>query len=329
MKIVKYESTYEDIWDSFITEKSCNGTFLQSRRFLNYHPEGRFADTSYLVFNDKQHLVAVCPACEIIEDGKKIFYSHSGSTYGGILIDRKLYKTVKVIEIIRSIEEQCRADGFSRMLIKQTPSLLAAESADLIQYCFYYLEFQCCNELNLYVDFESYKEDIMAEFSQGKRTDVHNCQKRGLYYRKLTTYEEITELHRLLEITLAKYRKKPVHTPEELYEFQTKRLHEECECFGVFGDDKMLAASMMFYFNNVEIAHAQYLCAEPDYKQLSPMTFMYYVMLVEMRKRGYKKVSWGVATEDFGQYLNEGLVKSKEYYGSKYGVNQTFIKDFN
>ena len=85
MKIVKYESTYEDIWDSFITEKSCNGTFLQSRRFLNYHPEGRFADTSYLVFNDKQHLVAVCPACEIIEDGKKIFYSHSGSTYGGIV----------------------------------------------------------------------------------------------------------------------------------------------------------------------------------------------------------------------------------------------------
>lgn len=329
MKIEKYESKFENIWDEFVMEKACNGTFLQTRRFLNYHPEGRFTDASYLVYDDKQHLVAVCPACKKIEDGKKILYSHGGSTYGGIIIDKKWYKTSKVIEIIQSLELTWRTEGFTKAVIKQTPSILATENVDLIQYCFYYLGYQCCNELNLYVDFEGYKEDILSEFSQGKRTDVHNCQKRGLYCKKIITYEEITQLHKLLEMTLAKYKKTPVHTIDEIYEFQTERLSNECECFGIYEGDNMLAASMMFYFHHAEVAHAQYLCADPEYNRLSPMTYIYYAMLVEMRKRGYKKVSWGIGTDNMGLYLNEGLIKSKEYFGSKHAINPIFIKYFD
>ena len=41
--IIKYNSSLEHEWDEFINN-SINGTFLQSRRFLNYHPEGRFVD---------------------------------------------------------------------------------------------------------------------------------------------------------------------------------------------------------------------------------------------------------------------------------------------
>ena len=167
----------------------------------------------------------------------------------------------------------------------------------------------------------------MSEFSQGKRTDVHNCQKRGLYVRRLTSFAEIVQLHELLEKTLRKYNVVPVHTAEELYDFQTVRLREECECFGVFEKEKIVAASMMFYFKKVGVAHTQYLCADPDYRQLSPMTYMYYAMLAEMRRRGYKKVSWGVGTEKMGLYINEGLIKSKEYYGSKHSINPIFVKD--
>lgn len=42
----KYDESSEKQWDQFISEKSINGTFLQSRRFLNYHPKGRFKDVS-------------------------------------------------------------------------------------------------------------------------------------------------------------------------------------------------------------------------------------------------------------------------------------------
>ena len=122
--------------------------------------------------------------------------------------------------------------------------------------------------------------------------------------------------------------KKPVHTVEEIYEFQTKRLLGECECFGIFCGSEMLAASMMFYFEQTKVAHTQYLCANPEYNRISPMSFLYYSMLVEMKKKGYKKVSWGIVTEESGTFLNEGLVKSKEEFGSRHGINPIFLKTF-
>lgn len=33
----RYNEQDEEIWDDFVMEKSVNGTFLQTRRFLNYH----------------------------------------------------------------------------------------------------------------------------------------------------------------------------------------------------------------------------------------------------------------------------------------------------
>lgn len=327
LEVVLFSTEYEDIWDKFVMENTVNGTFLQTRRFLNYHPANRFTDASCLVFDEKKKLVAVCPACVKIEDGKKVLYSHAGSSYGGILIAFNNYKTDKVIEIIQTLEDYWRSARYSRIIIKQTPSIFSAENVDLLQYCFYYLGYRCCNELNLYIDFETYDEDILSEFSQGKRTDVHNCQKKGFYVRKLVSYDEIAQLHSLLSITLEKYNVKPIHTVRELYEFQFERLQDECECFGVFDKDTMVAASMMFYFNRVKTAHTQYLCADPSYGKLSPMTYMYYAMLVEMRKRGYKKVSWGIGTENLGLYINQGLIRSKEHYGSKHGINPTFMKE--
>ncbi len=326
-EVVTFDEQFETAWDNFVEEKAVNGTFLQTRRFLNYHPMGRFQDASCLIFDDKKHLVAVCPACVRMIDDKKVVYSHAGSSYGGILIDRKWYKAGKVIEMIQALENYLGENGYDRIIVKQTPSLFAAESADLLQYCFFYLGYHSYSELNLYVDLEKYNENILSEFSQGKRTDVHNCQKRGLYVRKLTSFSEIVQLHGLLGKTLKKYNIEPIHTAEELYDFQTARLQDECECFGVFEKEKMAAGSMMFYFKKVGVAHTQYLCADPAYSRLSPMTYLYYAMLVEMRKRGYQKVSWGAGTEKMGLYINEGLVKSKEYYGSKYSINPIFIKD--
>ena len=97
--------------------------------------------------------------------------------------------------------------------------------------------------------------------------------------------------------------------------------------FGVYKDEKMLAGSMMFYFDNIRVAHTQYLAARQAYGKLSPMTYMYYCMLQAMRQRDYRLVSWGTATENLGQYLNMGLITSKEDFGSSYCNNLTYYCD--
>ena len=72
IRIEKYRAEYEKQWDQFIQEKSVNGTFLQERRFLNYHREGRFKDCSILFF-DKTNLIAVCRRVKCCRMGRKRF----------------------------------------------------------------------------------------------------------------------------------------------------------------------------------------------------------------------------------------------------------------
>ena len=61
MTISLYREEDIDRWDSFIRDSSINGNFLQSRRFLSYHPKGRFEDCSLLYSDKKGNLRGLIP----------------------------------------------------------------------------------------------------------------------------------------------------------------------------------------------------------------------------------------------------------------------------
>ena len=42
--------------------------------------------------------------------------------------------------------------------------------------------------------------------------------------------------------------------------------------------------------------------------------------------RGYKKLTWGIVTEEQGKYLNMGLANSKEAFGGEYSINRIYSK---
>lgn len=319
----KYTKEKELMWDQFIEQKSVNGTFLQSRRFLNYHPMGRFQDESIIIYNEKKQIVALCPGCLVKDNGKNIFFSHKGSTFGGIIIDKKRYCAKYVIPLVKELKDFL-SSRYDEVYLKMTSDIFSKTNMDLFQFAFQYNGFEEIKELSTYIDFSTYGDDILKNFAQGKRTNIHNCEKAGLYTRLLRSDEEIKQFYELLCNNLKKYDTKPVHTLEELLEFTHDRLENECEFFGTFLDDKMMAGSMMFYFVNAGTAHTQYLAADQEYNKLSPMSYMYYSMIVEMKKRGYQRLSWGTVTENMGSYVNMGLLTSKENYGSSYCNNLTY-----
>ncbi|MDR1533405.1 MAG: hypothetical protein LBS62_14700 [Clostridiales bacterium] len=100
--ITPYSADRAAEWDDFIDNYSINGTFLQCRRFLNYHGE-RFKDCS-LMFYRKDKLACVCPACEIMADSGKDFSSNKGSTFGGLIFSGKEYTSSHVLEIIQTLK---------------------------------------------------------------------------------------------------------------------------------------------------------------------------------------------------------------------------------
>lgn len=329
-EIARYKEEQASVWDTFLDE-TVNGTFLQSRRFLSYHPVGRFEDCSLMIYDAKGNLAGLCPGAAQVRDGKRIFVSHPGSTFGGLLVPPKHYKAEKILAMLEALEGAWAGEGFEAADLRITPSIFAQQADDLMEYALVYRGWREDVELNLSIDYDNYREPVEFNFSQGKRSECHKAKRLGMYGRPLASREELVSFYEILCKNLAKYDASPVHTIEELQDFAEARLQNECEFFGVFlpqaTGERMLAGGMMFYFDSVHVAHTQYLAAVTDYASYSPMTFLCAYLIETMRKRGYKRMTFGISTEQRGKVLNRGLTSSKEAFGSRHSVNRKFWKD--
>ena len=128
-----YDPSMEAQWDDFVLNKSMNGTFLQTRKFINYHPEGRFSDRSLCVKKGNE-LVATVMACEVIDDGKRTFFAHKGSTFGGITISDKIYSASSVNELMDVLHAFIQQEGFEKIYLKMVPDAYQKDNTNLLDY---------------------------------------------------------------------------------------------------------------------------------------------------------------------------------------------------
>ena len=326
LAIVKYQDKYEQVWDKFVLGSSVNGTFLQTRNFLNYHPEGRFKDASVLVMQGS-NIVAVIPACDTEDEGRRCFFSHKGSTFGGIIIDRSKYDIVTMEELVPLLDEYIRGEGYERALLKCTSALFSKKPTDLLDYYLYKNGYDQFDELSFYVDLERAPDDLLSILNGSRRRDYRNALKNNLVFRRLETDEEIRRFHEVLALNLKKFGAVPVHSIDELLEFRHNRLPEETDFYGVFFNDILVAGTMLFYFGK-SVLHTQYLAQDPEYSNLFLMNYLDYQLLEQAKERGFNKFSFGISTEERGKVLNKGLALFKEGFGCDFCVNRSYFKNY-
>ena len=321
-----YTPSEKQKWDKFVLKESVNGTVLQSKRFLDYHRE-RFHDCS-LILEKGTTMVGVVPACLIEQDGKRIFSSHKGSTFGGIVIGKPFYNIENVEAIMDALEAYFVEQNYDEVWIKCTSDIFAYENSNLLQYYLFQRGFFSFDEMSCYVDFQEYKEEIITNFSSGRRRDYNYSLKAGLTFRRICSDAEIKEFYDILCANLVKHHAKPVHSYEELLWFRVEILSEEAEFYGVFQEQQMIAGSMVFNFNNLTL-HTQYLAADQTMLKCYPMNYLNASLITLARERGFRYMSFGTSNEDNGKVLNKSLAQFKEGFGTKYGLNRTFIKRYS
>ena len=110
-------------WDDFMLRSSRNGTFLQTRQFIDYHQNQRFTDRS-LCIRSGQELAAAVFGCEWQdEEGRRVFYGHRGTTYGGITVSDQIYTATRTNELFETMEVFLRTEGFDRVYLRMVPTL--------------------------------------------------------------------------------------------------------------------------------------------------------------------------------------------------------------
>lgn len=324
MEIVKYEDSMEIKWDQFIDRSSINGNLLQTRRFLNYHGKEKFKDAS-LLFMKGSNIVAVMPANCLKDKGEMIYYSHQGSTFGGLVIGKQYKKIAEVEEILDLLEQYLKEEKYDKIILKQTSELYAKEETEFLNYMFFNKGYQSMAEVGYYLALKNVDiEHIENTFSASRRRDYRYALKNSFSFRELCI-DEIRTFYEILLNNMEKFHTNPVHTYEELIDLYQNRIPEEIKFYGVFDRDEMIAGSMLFDFYH-KVLHTQYLATKQDRLAQHPNEFLYYSLIKGAMQEEYPYISFGTATLEHGKVLNKSLAQFKEGFGTNQFVNYTYCK---
>lgn len=327
LHIQRYDDSLAEKWDKFVLRDSFNGTFLQTRNFLDYHPKGRFEDASLVIWKGTSDILAVVPAGAVGSDGQgKGFSSHPGSTFGGLVFGSAFYNLDHVKAVFETLENYLVQEGYTHALFKQSPQTFSSKSNDLLEYFFFQRGWRDYRELSFVIDLENYADDIISNFTSSRRRDYRYGVRHGLEFRKLSTRQEIAGFYEMLCKNLEKFDASPVHTLDELHDFHEGRLAGIAEFFGVFSGRKLIAGSMVFRFDKT-VFHTQYLVASQEDLKLFPNNFMDANLIRVARDEGFRWFSFGISTEEHGRVLNERLARFKEGFGTTYCNNKVFTKE--
>ncbi len=325
ISVVEYDETYFDKWDDFVLNRSANGTFLQTRAFLNYHTENIFTDDASLVFMKGNEIAAVIPAHKKHEGNDVVFMSHGGSTFGGIVIGGDCCNISFVELIVNAFNEYLSNKGYNVVVLKQTGALYSKKNCDLIDYFLYADGYKENKELGSYIAFSEYDEDTISNFSSSRRRDYRYSLKNELSFKELNDRQEIVDFYDVLCDNYKKFNKKPVHTCEELLDFKFDRLKDQVRFFGVYMNEEMIAGCMAFCFFD-RVFHTQYLAVRQDKKDCFANEFMYKELIDRARQDGYSFFSLGTSVLTEGIGLNTPLALFKEGFGTRYYINRIYEK---
>lgn len=318
-EILPYSPELDKRLDHFVECESVNGTFLQTRRFLNYHPTGRFTDASFAL-EKSGTIVAYFPGVA----KEQTFVSHAGTTFGGPIIAKSFYSGSRLLEILKEAD-QYLASRFKNIRFKITPAIFAEESPDLLEYMLEHMGYTRHTELSSYCTLQS-GVDPLENCDKECRRIFKKSEIESIRFGNLEKTEDFETFYHFLEISKSKHNVHPVHTLQELYDLKDNRIPEHIRFRGIWDGNTLVAAMMLFLFEGTKTIHGQYIAPNPNYEKFQPTTALYVRVMREAAQEGYKQISWGISTEDGGNYLNESLLRFKESLGAKVCVNSFYTK---
>ena len=321
LEILPYSPEQKTRFDSFVLNDSINGTFLQTQNFLEYHPKARFQDASLFCHNSGT-LCAVIPGAKIGEE----FISHPGSTFGGPIISSDCYSGKRIFDILKTFDHYF-SENYKSVKLKITPALFSQQPTDLLEYALERLGYQRHTELSSYIPLK--KETDPIEFCNKEcRRIIRKIDTETLEYRDFKTAEDFECFFHFLKISKAKYGVSPVHTLDELLDLKNNRIPDNIRFRGLWQNGVFVSAIMFFIFQKTKCIHAQYIATNPDFKILQPGTAIYIHTIREAAKEGFQNISFGISTENHGEYLNQNLLHFKESCGAKHSINAFYTKNF-
>lgn len=304
MDVKEFDTSDTDIWDSFV-ERSFNGTLMHQRRFLSYHPANRFQDRSVLIRDDKGGLIAVFPAAEVDDHGRRILKSHPGASYGGFVVREDFAMVAD--QIVEQLVQHARTHRFDAVWLRSPERVFNSRQSDDLDAAMFRAGFQPIGrELSAAFCLRSIRQpEILTRFIPNARRNVLKALREGVIARITEDFPQFWDLlHANLESRHAVH---PTHTLDEIERLR-KLFGDRVLLVGGYLNDRLVAGVVLFVMNRFA-AHTMYMGQDYRFNEHRALQLVIYQAILECRTRGLPYLNYGISTipGTLGRQLNAGL----------------------
>ncbi|MEW6696849.1 MAG: GNAT family N-acetyltransferase [Bacillota bacterium] len=321
MRIEMYDQDSKDRWDHFVLQ-SRNGTFMQQRQFLDYHPPGRFKDSSLMVYDYRGQLTAVIPGA-IRRDGERcIFSSYPGASHGGIVINQK-FNIDRALAIIPLLIEHCRAHNFHSIELRMIPRIYHHCPCDEIDFALRYNGFSLgSTELATALSLTDPPFDCHSITESTKR-NILKAEKLGVVIKESNDFQTFWGI--LTNTLRQRHDTCPTHTVEEMLDL-TQRYPSSIKLFAAFFQGVMVSGVVTFLLNS-RVINCFYIANDSQYQHLRSLDLLFYKLISWGAENKYHYLDWGISTEKKGKIVNRGLFRFKEKFGGRGVLREAYSLD--
>jgi hypothetical protein len=316
LEIKKFTIEQLDLWEK-IAKRANNGTIFHTRKFLSYHPPGRFIDHSLIIYKkDKPYILF--PAAERKIGEKRFLVSHPGASYGSFVVPDELpfADSYKIVESLLSYAKSQKFDGIR---LTPPPTIYSSRLSNylefaLLQHGFTYLK----REISSLLFLESTVEQNLEKFKASHQRAVRKAIKEGVEVRESDKFEEFYEI--LQNNLKIRHNVIPTHTLDELLKLK-ELFPDKIKLFGAFLKNKMVAGVVNFACTD-DVVLAFYISHNEKYQETRALNLLFYSIFDWAIKNEFKVFDFGIFTVN--EDPNFGLARFKENFGASGMFRDTF-----
>ena len=315
LRIERFRSDHQGTWEEFI-RNSANGNLFQTRRFLAYHPAGRFEDHSLLFWRNKK-LIAVAAG----ETANGTWSSHRFTSHAGLAVAPEL-SAAEALDLVHSLLSYGNAQGWQKLSMRYVPDVLAEHSFVTLAWALAVFGFsEDSREMTwCIVPRFSSEQEMLAAYHESARRAIKKALRERLAAHETDNFPEFWNL--LTENLKVRFRVSPTHSLSEI-ESLRGLCSGELQLHGVYHQGQMIAGALIFDLSRSS-SHCFYFAQNYEFQQARPMALLMHHINCEYVLRRKRRLNYGVFTAHGATELNLGLSRFKSNFAAMPAIRRRF-----
>lgn len=312
--------------DKFILDKLSNGEFINSLKYLSYHPDDRFIDDSIIVKDLSSGVIKSIIMAGCKTNDMNCIISHPGTTFSG-----PIFKTTqgvaeinKVLKLIleyyetkyNKIEFRIQPTIYSSQPIEDIPYLLIKKG-----YTFGYTALANVIDLS---NIENDK-DIFKIYDSKRRNQIRKSIRDFEYQFLKEDFIDEYIWNNMNDNLGRKFDASTTHSFSEIISLREKFPKEIVPYKTQKIDGQYGAFALVYKFKNV--FHTQYLDLNYNLRQEYPNLLLIHNLIELAIDEGFRLFSFGSSTENGGELINDGLYNYKKGFGGGRIIQPVYMKE--